>query len=203
MGLVTPSAGGSETRPACHDAGLLGASCPGRGSVVRDHEARDRTEPRPQGFGESRGGAPKGERALAQGARRASTSDRRQSPWRSAVPVGCASRRSAPFAGGLFCSGLRKARGAKKSAARERDCFFFTLPWSGRVAARSGAGWGDTAAGIAAVLSPPPDRLRSIERRRSTSPLQGEVKEGLLWIAAPAPVFRSAKSYRAALSGVD
>jgi hypothetical protein len=45
MGLVTSSAGGSETRPAGHDAGLPGAGCPGRGSVVRDHEARDRTEP--------------------------------------------------------------------------------------------------------------------------------------------------------------
>ncbi len=44
MGLVTPFRGGSETRPACHDAGLPGAGCPGRGSVVRDHEARDRTE---------------------------------------------------------------------------------------------------------------------------------------------------------------
>ncbi len=56
-------AGGSETRPAGHDAGLPGAGCPGRGSVVRDHEARDRTEPRPRGFGKSRDGAPKGERA--------------------------------------------------------------------------------------------------------------------------------------------
>jgi hypothetical protein len=44
MGFVTSFRGGSETRPACHDAGLPGAGCPGRGSVVRDHEARDRTE---------------------------------------------------------------------------------------------------------------------------------------------------------------
>jgi hypothetical protein len=64
-------ADGSETRPAGHVAGLPGAGCPGSGSVVRDHEARDRTEPKPRGFGESRSGAPRGERALAQGARRA------------------------------------------------------------------------------------------------------------------------------------
>ena len=44
-GLVTSCRGGPETRPACHDAGLPGAGCPGRGSVVRDHEARDWTEP--------------------------------------------------------------------------------------------------------------------------------------------------------------
>ena len=45
MGLVTSSAGGSETRPAGLVAGLPGAGCPGSGSVVRYHEARDRTEP--------------------------------------------------------------------------------------------------------------------------------------------------------------
>jgi len=39
-----PRAGGSETRPAGHVAGLPGAGCPGSGSVVRYHEARDRTE---------------------------------------------------------------------------------------------------------------------------------------------------------------
>src|SRR5579859_5845379 len=50
MGLVSLSAGGLETRPAGHDAGLPGAGCPGRGSVVRDHEARDRTEPRLEGL---------------------------------------------------------------------------------------------------------------------------------------------------------
>src|ERR1700691_263879 len=50
MGFVTSSAGGSETRPAGHDAGLPGAGCPGSGSIVRYHEARDRTEPRPEGL---------------------------------------------------------------------------------------------------------------------------------------------------------
>ena len=70
MGLVTPSAGGSETRPAGHDAGLPGAGCPGSGSVVRYHEARDRTEPRPRGFGESRGRAPEGERVSQKGGAR-------------------------------------------------------------------------------------------------------------------------------------
>jgi hypothetical protein len=65
MGFVTPFAGGSETRPAGPDAGLRGARCPGGGrSYIRRrcHEARDRTEPRPKGFGESRGRAPEGER---------------------------------------------------------------------------------------------------------------------------------------------
>ena len=66
MGLVTPSAGGSETRPACHDAGLPGAGCPGS-ACRRYHEARDRTEPRSRGFGESRGRAPRGERASQKG----------------------------------------------------------------------------------------------------------------------------------------
>ena len=61
MGLVTPFAGGSETRPACNDAGLPGAGCPGS-ACRRYHEARDRTEPTPKGFGESRGRAPRGER---------------------------------------------------------------------------------------------------------------------------------------------
>jgi hypothetical protein len=61
MGLVTSSAGGSETRPAGLDAGLPGAGCPGS-ARRRYHEARDRTEPRPRGFGESRGRAPEGER---------------------------------------------------------------------------------------------------------------------------------------------
>jgi hypothetical protein len=44
----TLRAGGSETRPACHDAGLPGAGCPGGGRSHirwRCHEARDRTEP--------------------------------------------------------------------------------------------------------------------------------------------------------------
>src|SRR5579864_2110988 len=50
MRFRTSHAGGSETRPAGHDAGLPGAGCPGRGSVVRDHEARDRTEPRLEGL---------------------------------------------------------------------------------------------------------------------------------------------------------
>ncbi len=65
MGFVTPFAGGSETRPAGPDAGLRGARCPGGGRSHirwRCHEARDRTEPRPKGFGESRGRAPEGER---------------------------------------------------------------------------------------------------------------------------------------------
>ncbi len=54
MGLVSLSAGGSETRPAGHDAGLPGAGCPGRGSVIRDHEARDRTEPSVKAWREPR-----------------------------------------------------------------------------------------------------------------------------------------------------
>src|SRR5579883_1919754 len=45
-GLVTLFRGGSEPRPAGHDAGLPGAGCPGSGSVVRCHEARDRTAPK-------------------------------------------------------------------------------------------------------------------------------------------------------------
>ena len=48
MGFVTSFRGGSETRPACHDAGLPGAGCPGGGRSDirwRCHEARDRTEP--------------------------------------------------------------------------------------------------------------------------------------------------------------
>jgi penicillin-binding protein 1C len=48
-----------------------------------------------------------------------------------------------------------------------------TLPWKGRVAAAlAAAGWGEaTGTELASRLPPPPDRLR-----RSTSPLQGEVK---------------------------
>src|ERR1700761_3505454 len=78
MGLVTSSAGGSETRPAGHVAGPPGAGCPGRGSVVRDHEARDRTEPKPRGFGKSRGRAPEGERVSQKGARAALNADKWQ-----------------------------------------------------------------------------------------------------------------------------
>ena len=68
MGLVTSSRGGSETRPAGHVAGLPGAGCPGSGSVVRDHEARDRTEPWAlKASGKSRGRAPRGERVSQKG----------------------------------------------------------------------------------------------------------------------------------------
>src|SRR5580698_5768790 len=80
MGLVTSSRGGSETRPAGPVAGLPGAGCPGSGSVVRDHEARDRTEPWAlKASGKSRGRAPRGERVPQKGARAARTRKARRS----------------------------------------------------------------------------------------------------------------------------
>jgi len=76
MGLVTLSAGGSETRPACLGAGLSGADCPDGG---RDESLVGAAMKRGTGlsqaevarFGKSRGRAPEGERAPKKGARAA------------------------------------------------------------------------------------------------------------------------------------
>jgi hypothetical protein len=109
-----PRAGGSETRPAGPVAGLPGAGCTRSGSVVRHPEARDRTEPKPRGFGESRSGAPKGERALAQGARRTRL-------VRSAL-LWCGDSASHPF-------GARRVRAYRRSASLHfREAKFRAVP---------------------------------------------------------------------------
>ncbi len=119
MGFVTSFRGGSETRPACHDAGLPGAGCPGRGSVIRDHEARDRTEP-------------SGESPLARAAverRKASASPKRgRAPrtrpaatlrLRGAVSQYAPFGAPPPLMGGPFVKTFGKPRGAnKKRSAR-------------------------------------------------------------------------------------
>jgi hypothetical protein len=48
-GFATAS-GRFGNSPGRLTAGLPGAGCPGSGALVRCHEARDRTEPRPRGF---------------------------------------------------------------------------------------------------------------------------------------------------------
>src|SRR6202034_3508249 len=124
MGLVTSSRGGSETRPAGHVAGLPGAGCPVSGSVVRYHEARDRTEPWAlKASGKSRGRAPRGERVFQKEARAARTRKaRRSSACRAGTaesPPRLSALRLPYFLRRPFVNSLGKARGAKKSAARE------------------------------------------------------------------------------------
>src|SRR5580692_6306251 len=126
MGLVTSSRGGSETRPAGHVAGLPGAGCPGSGSVVRDHEARDRTEPWAlKASGKSRGRAPRGERAFQKEARAARTRKARRSSACRAGTAESTPRLSAlrlPFIGlgGPFLP-CNKAR-AQTKTRRENGC---------------------------------------------------------------------------------
>src|SRR5579863_3577631 len=121
MGLVTPFAGGSETRPAGHDAGLPGAGCPGS-ARRRYHEARDRTEPKSRGFGESRGRAPEGERVRQK--RRAprprpAATLRLRGAVSDYAPFGA----PPPSLGGPFVNIVGKARGAnKKRSARMTKC---------------------------------------------------------------------------------
>src|SRR5580693_5142272 len=123
MGLVTSSRGGSETRPAGHVAGLPGAGCPGSGSVVRYHEARDRTEPKAlKASGKSRGRAPRGERAFQKEARAARTRKARRASACRAGPAESTPRLSAlrlPFVcwEALFLP-CNKARAQKNRAAR-------------------------------------------------------------------------------------
>jgi hypothetical protein len=111
-------------RPA--NAGLPGAGCPGSGSIVRYHEARDRTEPRPRGFGKSRGRAPEGERVSQKGARTAIKRKRKRlSAWVAParpLPVRLSALRLPLLGAKLSCGSLSNPRGANKSAARERWC---------------------------------------------------------------------------------
>ncbi len=133
-GLVTPHAGGSETRPAGLVAGLPGAGCPGSGSVVRYHEARDRTELKAlKASGKSRGRAPRGERVLQKGARAARTRKARRSSACRAGTAESTPRLSAlrlPF----VCSGgsvslFDKARAQK--TRRENGIAYPPLPACG------------------------------------------------------------------------
>jgi hypothetical protein len=123
MGLVTSSRGGSETRPAGPVAGLPGAGCPGSGSVVRYHEARDRTEPWAlKASGKSRGRAPRGERASQKGRAPRGT----QGKACISLPGGARGIYYAPFGAPPpffwrrpFVNSLGKPRGAnKKRSAR-------------------------------------------------------------------------------------
>src|SRR5579863_4133567 len=121
MGLVTSSAGGSETRPACHDAGLPGAGCPGS-ACRRYHEARDRTEPeaerppartaveRRKASASAKGGARRDQAQTQAALRLCATAVSKYAPFGAPPPLGEA----------RFVTLLAKLGARTKSAARER-----------------------------------------------------------------------------------
>jgi hypothetical protein len=131
MGLVTrPRAVWKLARPATTQV-CQELAAPGRGSVVRDHEARDRTEPRPRGFGESRSGAPKGERSFNRGRAGEPSVATPSAASRHTV---CAYRRSASpylFGGKAFVPFVEQPSGRERKAQRENENLFVRLRSTG------------------------------------------------------------------------
>jgi hypothetical protein len=129
MGLVTSSAGGSETRPAGPDAGLPGSlaarAADGTKARWRCHEARDRTEPESRGFGESRGRAPEGERVSQKGRAPRCTQTSGNACWRARGIYPCVFRRSASrlFEAKAFVQWLAEL-GREQKTRRENDAAY-------------------------------------------------------------------------------
>jgi hypothetical protein len=118
--------GNSPGRP---NAGLPGAGCPGSGSVVRYHEARDRTEPRPKALARAAVERREASASPKRGARR----DERNEQAATLVggPAESTLRLSAlrlPSPRVFLAVACRKARGANKKAQRENGNLFFPHP---------------------------------------------------------------------------
>jgi hypothetical protein len=136
MGFVTSFRGGSETRPAGHDAGLPGAGCPGGGrkslsvgAAMKRGTGLSRSR---EAFGENRGRAPKGERAPKRNARRDERFRQASSAcWRDRGIYPRVFRRSAsPYvSGGSFPCRTKKL--GRKNASREQENFASPLPACG------------------------------------------------------------------------